>query len=84
MANPIMRKIKPTIPEVLPLVKKLYERHSAGCCLHVVLDDGNVEIDFVEFSLDVAKRNLHEECKQLAELLMSMSITQRRRIYCRK
>lgn len=31
---------RPTVPDVLPLVRAIYERHCAGCCLHIVTDDG--------------------------------------------
>ena len=36
------RNAKPTVPEVLPLVNKLYARDSAGCCWHVVLDESRM------------------------------------------
>lgn len=66
--------IKPTIPEVFPLVKQLYDSDSAGCCLHIVLDDGNVEDHSVQCCIDNAK---HDFCRDLAIILMKMSKTQR-------
>lgn len=34
---------RPTIPEVLPLVRAYLERHPGGGALHVFLEDGNVK-----------------------------------------
>lgn len=72
-------KVKPTVPEVLPLVQSLYRKHSAGCCWHVVLDDGNTEKVFVEVSARNVTRwpcKHNEECNKLAKLLPLMSRTQ--------
>lgn len=71
-------RMKPTVPEVLPLVRKLYARHGDGCCLHVVLDDNNY--DSVQFCLDYAKEINCQECTQLAEKLSQMSYTQIRKL----
>ncbi len=71
---------RPTVPQVLPLVKKVYERHAAGCCLHVVLDDCNYEREFAEFCLEYAKEQKHPECIELAEKLVQMSNTQRSKL----
>src|SRR5690606_16179911 len=38
----------PLAVAVLPLAQLVYRRHAAGCCLHVVLDDGNVDDDSVD------------------------------------
>src|SRR6185369_16413008 len=72
---------KPTVPEVLPLVQSIYSRHSGGCCLHIVTDDGNVEDDHVAFCLKYAKEQGHPDCVTAAELLLRMTKTQRRKIY---
>ena len=68
--------MKPTVPEVLPIVQALYRRHSAGCCWHVVLDDGNT--DSVLWTVGWMEKEWcgFPECKQLAELLPKMSRTQ--------
>jgi hypothetical protein len=70
--------VKPTVPEVLPFVNELYKRHAAGCCLHVVLDDGNVEDSSVEHCIENAE---HDDCIRLAHLLRLMSKTQRKKLY---
>lgn len=71
---------KPTVPDVRPLVESLYNRHQAGCCLHIVLDDGNLADDDVEFCLLDALELDHQDCAHLARLLLRMSRTQRREL----
>jgi hypothetical protein len=73
--------MKPTVTDAYPLVQKIYERSCVGCCLHVVLDDGNIENDHVQFCLEEAQKKRHAECLELAEMLLLMSKTQRRKIY---
>ena len=73
----MMGERKPTIPEVLPLVQALYRRHAAGCCLHIVLDDGNVKDDSVRFCQKTAAERHHPRCLSLADILLAMSKTQR-------
>lgn len=72
---------KLTVPEVLPDVIALYTRHAAGCCLHIVLDDGNIEDENVEFCIQYAMDAKHPECEALARKLRSMSRTQRKKLY---
>lgn len=77
--------MKPTVPEVLPLVRDLY-RGLAPCTrdagrvgghLHIVLDDGNTEDNHVQFCLDSATKDNCTTCIKLAELMLKMSKTQR-------
>lgn len=74
-----MITVKPTVPEVAPLVRALYARWGggAGCCLHVVLDDGNVEDSFVDHCIESARELGHGDCLLLGYLLRDMSKTQR-------
>ena len=72
---------KPTILEVLPLVQAVYARHCAGCCLHIVTDDGNVDQGCAEFCLEQARKSGHVDCLAAAEQLVLMSPTQRKKIY---
>lgn len=72
--------MKPTIPEVAPLVRDIYSRHAAGCCLHIVLDDHNVANSSVDLCIDCAEKAGHERCWMLAKLLRLMSKTQRRKL----
>lgn len=77
--------MKPTVPEVLPLVHRLYRgddpcvpHHSGnvGGHLHIVLDDGNVERGHVQFCLDEARKDGCVTCIRIAELMIQMSPTQ--------
>ena len=72
--------MKPAIPQALPLVRAVYRRHAAGCCLHILTDDGNVEHTDAHFCLDLARREGHSDCIAAAEMLVRMSRTQRRKI----
>lgn len=71
---------KPTVPEVLPLVQTVYAHSAVGCCLHIVLDDHNVEDGHVKFCLERAHEAQHHVCITLAEKLLRMSKTQRLRL----
>jgi hypothetical protein len=75
--------MKPTVPEVLPLVWDLYDRSLDGCCLHIVLDDGNVDDASVKFCMRYAEEMVHWECLCLAETLLHMSKTQRTQLSSR-
>lgn len=74
---------KPTVREVLPYVQALYAREGggAGCCLHILLDDGNVDQSSADFCYGVAVGREHQDCEDLARLIRRMSATQRHRLY---
>jgi len=72
--------MKPTTLEVRPLVDRLYARHAAGCCLHIVLDDGNTDDRSVRHCIGTAIRAGHWPCAALAYKLLAMSKTQRRKL----
>ncbi len=63
--------------EALPFAQKVYDRSCVGCCMHIVLDDDNVDNNHVEWSLNKARERGHEDCIKLGEILMDMSKTQR-------
>lgn len=68
---------RPTVPDVLPLVAALYEKSGVGCCLHIAVDDYNVDDASVDFCIEGARRQGHLDCLALALLLRTMSRTQR-------
>jgi hypothetical protein len=79
---PNLPRDRPTVPEVVPIIRALYRRHSAGCCWHVVLDDGNY--DSVAWSVArIEDEGCYEapatECLELAKLLPKMTVTQIRK-----
>jgi len=78
---------KPTVHEVLPLVRAYYGKpeNNVGGNLHLVLDDVNVEDQHVSFCLEVAKERNDDDGVRIAELLLRMSKTQRYKVArCRK
>ena len=71
--------IKLTIPEVLDMFIAYFNKPENGAwgSLHVVLDDGNVQDDSVNFCLDYAVQTKDNDGEELAKLLLKMSKTQR-------
>lgn len=76
---------KPTIPEVLPLIKQWYskEGNSCGGIFHVILSDGNYQQTWADEALEHAKQIGDPDAIQLASLLAIMSGTQRLKL-CRQ
>ena len=77
-----MISMKPTIPDVMPLVREYYSNPENACggSLHIVLDDGNVKDDDVLFCLEYAKEKGDVDGIKLAGILLHMSKTQRNKI----
>lgn len=67
---------RPKVPDLVPLIQAVYRRHAAGCCLHVVTDDRNLERSNVEFVLDWARRAGHPDCVAAAEMMQRMTRSQ--------
>ncbi len=74
---------RPTVPDVLPLVRAIYQRHCAGCCLHIVTDDDNCEEEWMPFVLETARTREHPDCLAAAEMLAQMTPAQRHEVYKR-
>ena len=73
--------MKPTVPEVIPLMYAVYDRNHAGCCAHIVTDDDNTEDHHAEWCLQEALKHKHTVCIALCEALVQMSPTQRHQLY---
>lgn len=71
---------KPTIPEVVDAFVAYHEREPVWGSLHIVLDDDNVGDDSVRFCIEYAKEKGDAEGQRLAEILLTMSRTQRLRL----
>ncbi|MGK3981344.1 hypothetical protein WMF38_57635 [Sorangium sp. So ce118] len=71
--------LKPTVPDVLPLVRAYYAKpgNGAGGSLHVVLDDGNVDDDSLRLCEERAEERGDRDGAALAKALLRMSKTQR-------
>ena len=74
--------MKPTVPEVLPLVRAYYAKpgNNVGGSLHIVLEDGNVGDSHVEHCREWAEERDDVDGVALAKLLLRMSRTQRRKL----
>lgn len=57
------------------LVGAIYELNEVGCCLHIVLDDGNWKREHVQWCLE---RTEHGVCREVAELLLKLDDNERR------
>jgi hypothetical protein len=73
---------KPTVPEVIPLVKAWYALpgNGVGGIFHVLLDNGNCEQHFANSALQDARELGDPQAIELAEKLVAMSQTQRRKL----
>ena len=73
---------RPTIPDVLPLVRAYLakEGNICGGSLHIVLEDGNVADCDVTFCIEWAREHGDPEGEKLGQLLLTMSRTQRLKI----
>lgn len=75
--------MRPTVPEVLPLVRAYYAMpgNGVGGNLHIVLDDANVDDGSVHFCINAAREAGDTEGVKLGEVLLAMSKTQRRKLH---
>jgi len=62
------------LDQLAPLLRSIYSRNSGGCCLHVMVDDGNWDC-FVDDD-DCT----HDDCKRAALILADMDLGDRERI----
>jgi hypothetical protein len=71
-----------SVAAILPLVQRHYANPGggAGCCLHLVLDDGNIGDDHVIYCVKMAKHKGHKDCESLARIIFCMSKTQRNKL----
>lgn len=74
--------MRPTVPEVLPLVLEYVSKpsNSEGGSLHIVLADYNVEDRSIQYCSAQAHMTGDEDGEYLAELLLAMSRTQRLKV----
>ena len=74
---------KPTVPEVLPIMHAYRDKpgNNVGGSLHSVLEDGNVDAASVRSCRERAEQNGDADGVALADLLLQMSQTQRRKLH---
>jgi hypothetical protein len=51
----------------------IYEESCVGCCLHIVLDDFNIDRPSFEFCLGEAKKKGHPVCEAMASALLQLT-----------
>jgi hypothetical protein len=73
---------RPTVPEVVALARAYWAKpgNGAGGALHIFLEDGNVDDASVRFCIEYARQRRDEDGVVLAEKLLAMSRTQRKRV----
>jgi hypothetical protein len=73
---------RPTTDDVKPLVYLLYDlpQHGCGGCLHITLEDGNLEDSSVQFCADYAQERGCFLCGVVATAMLQMTMTQRREL----
>ena len=76
---------RPTVPQVIPLVKAYYEvpGNGVGGNLHIVLDDFNIKDYHIKYCLKQCKETGDSAGEELANMLMQMSPSQRRKVVTR-
>ena len=60
-------------PKISGLIWQVYQQSSVGCCLHITLDDGNIEDTHIDFCLEESTKNNHSICLELAKELRKLS-----------
>lgn len=73
---------KPTIPDIVPLIEMYYTLpgNQVGGSLHIVLDDGNIERQHVEFCKKYALEQHDYVGAAIANMMLRMSLTQRKKL----
>jgi hypothetical protein len=84
MSAPVIDR--PTLDAVLPLVAayRSIPGNEQGGSLHIVLEDGNLRRRDIAWCREYARERGDEEGVMLAELLLALSLSQRRRLYRRQ
>lgn len=59
--------------------REIYDRtkNPGYCCLHIVIDDGNVEDGHVRWCLENAASKKHADCEELARFLLTLCPSER-------
>lgn len=76
------------VENAIALARLIYQYSEVGSNCHIVLDDGNLSDGDIQFCLDSLDRNYHEATpdqleleRDLLNLMMGMSRTQRKKVY---
>ncbi len=72
-----------TIDTVIAQCRKVYKKQSGGCCLHIVLDDGNIGFDSVQWCKEYASEKKCRICVKCCDMLAELTEDQRQELYCK-
>jgi hypothetical protein len=65
------------LEEIRELTDDLLWGAASGCCLHILVDDFNIEDRHVDFCIYYAEQNGCDECRELAELYRELTKRER-------
>lgn len=72
---------KPSVDRVMPLIRHYCtQAHGLGGNLHIFVEDGNIDDDDIRFCKNNAIDSNDLMCRELCDVLLSMSKTQRKEI----
>ena len=75
------------VEKVVSLIKELYKKEPAGGMLHIVVDDGNLEDEHIQWCIDYCNReenaNRHDKlmCLDIANRMLELTYEQRVLVY---
>ncbi len=55
-------------------------QEQGGCCLHIVLDDENLETSNVDFCVGFAQEQGHSDCEKLATMMLDLDEEERKEV----
>lgn len=73
----------PDVQKAIDLARIVYTSSNggAGCCLHIMLDDGNLRDSDGHFCYGYAAAKGHDHCVEAALQMLQLSSTQRKAVY---
>lgn len=69
-----------TLPEVVPIAQAYMERYPHGGSLHLALEDFNLSDKAIEFCAGIASENGDIHGKNLADMMLRLTQTQRKKL----
>jgi len=58
-------------------IHSIYDRDCVGCCLHLVLDDGCVRDETLDWLRPYVAKHQHEDCAFVLNTLAAMTLQER-------
>lgn len=64
-------------PEIAERFAEYHREHMAWGCLHIVLDDDNIEDEYIRYCIEFAKEHNDQEAVELGEILLKLTEEER-------